>query len=79
MQEEPGQVPQGTQDARDEASDQGTMKPLQPGQGEAAPPRLLEQRTPKNHYQDEGPEVCDTGRNGRDIERRQGTRSEERT
>src|SRR5215210_9164826 len=52
---------------------------LQPGQREAAPPRLLEQRSPKYHHQDEGSEVADPGRKGRDIERRQGTRSEERT
>jgi hypothetical protein len=48
-----------------------------PGQGEAAPARLLEQRSTKDHHKGEGPEVSERGRKGRDIERRQGDRSEE--
>src|SRR5829696_6055425 len=47
-----------------------------PGQGEAAPARLLEQRSTKDHHKGEGPEVGERGRKGRDIERRQGDRSE---
>ena len=55
--------------------DQGAMQ--LPGQGEAAPARLLEQRSTKDHHKGEGPEVGERGRKGRDIERRQGDRSEE--
>jgi hypothetical protein len=41
--------------------------------------RLLEQRSTKDHRKGKGPEVGERGRKGRDIERRQGARPQERT